>query len=151
MRNRTFEIASLTNLDLPKDQRREAMIEAAEHLEHLSGCSEAAMKVMNVVLSQAGMAYDQLACLRHASQDLMAAYGQASDQRNSSTVEAFLRVVDHCPTAVIESDVDGLKGTFALRDGKVIRLAGKTPLPFEHGAEGLSRIEQDGAYSVVLN
>lgn len=62
--------------------------------------------------------------------------------------EAFLEAVEGNRDAVLDSDVDGLKGRFALKNGGLVQIFGDTSTPFRGGAPAIRAIMADGAYSI---
>lgn len=67
---------------------------------------------------------------------------------DSETLEAFMAIAEGDADRIVESDVDGLKGDFGLRDGRVVRICGDVHLPYTAGAAGLRAIAADGAYAL---
>ena len=61
---------------------------------------------------------------------------------------AFLVATTMHKEWVIESDVAGHRGTYALSKGQVVRLYGDTEMPFDGTMEDILTIVNDGAYYI---
>ena len=147
--------AKFVNLDLDPEARRRAVEDAAAHLRALAAMKpldSAAANVLRVVMMHEQLWGDRRSFLSGAADALFDLADTTKDAERSETlhvVRTFLMLTDGDRTATVSSDVDGLKGDFAIRGGRVVRLAGDTELPYEHGSAGLIRIMDDGAYEVT--
>lgn len=63
--------------------------------------------------------------------------------------QTFLQIVDNDIRARIVSDVDGVKGTFGMIDGAVVRFHGDFAQPFAGTLDDLAKIREDGAYEIT--
>lgn len=111
--------------------------EAAGHLRACADLDPAAMAIVSRLLGVA------------ASPDLMRTMADGLDPAPPVDEEAaalFMEMADGDGDAVIDSDVPGLKGSLALRGGRVVRVHGGFQRPFDEGRQGLLDIMADGAY-----
>lgn len=146
--------AKFLNLDLDVEARRRAIEDAAAYLRALSEMKPldtAATNVLRVVMTHEQLWGDRRAFLSGAADALFDLADAEKDGERAEAlhvVRTFLMLTDGDRTATVSSTVDGLKGDYAIRGGRVVRLAGDTELPYENGAAGLIRIMDDGAYEV---
>lgn len=76
------------------------------------------------------------------------AYDPYANYDDAERVRAFMEVAEGDPKAKIVSDVDGIKGDYVVKDGKVMRQCGDTFIPYMGSANALRRIADDGAYAL---
>ena len=162
----TMRTAALVNLDLAANEREAARAAVAERLRlfaDMPALPTGGDDLLRVVMANAAVVGDDPAYLRLLADRLsprsdevgivdvlkrMATGRLGPLLGDKESVEAFKRMTNGDPTAVVSSDVDGLKGDFTVRGGRVVRLVGGSTVPYLEGASGMRRIENDGAYSV---
>lgn len=138
--------AKMINLDLDEGARREALSQAARRLRAIADLppiSEAAERIMRHVMAQMPLWKDHDGFLR----SLADAISPTEDER-SPEIDAFLQLTDGDWDAVVESDVDGMKGDFAISAGKIVCILSGSHARYDGGVAGLMRIHDDGAYGV---